>query len=175
MDPSSTGQQIGAHATEGKNIRQLVKAFDVKKRAFANQLQDMKLDMPSVLDKIHIPRKLVSRELTMTKYVNLEILAKIALTRCSKDMKDVFDPCVDNVVELVLGQVQQVEKTENQVKVSKITSMCCMHMSTNVASECLLSWWFWRVQISTGRTTTLLGAEKDKSSAPKQRKRVSLP
>jgi hypothetical protein len=35
-------------------------------------------------------------------------------------MRDVFDPCVDKVVELVLGQVQQVEKTENQVKVSKI-------------------------------------------------------
>lgn len=28
-----------------------------------------------------------------------------------------FDPCIDRVVELIQGQIQQVERTKNRVKV----------------------------------------------------------
>lgn len=32
-------------------------------------------------------------------------------------MKKLFDPCVDGVVDLILGQIQQVERSKNRVKV----------------------------------------------------------
>lgn len=32
-------------------------------------------------------------------------------------MKSFFDPCVDQVVELIQGQIQQVERKRNRVKV----------------------------------------------------------
>jgi len=37
----------------------------------------------------------------------------------SEEMKSFFDPCVDGVVELIQGQIQQVERTKNRVKVNK--------------------------------------------------------
>jgi len=33
-------------------------------------------------------------------------------------MKSFFNPCVDGVVELIQGQIQQVEKRRNRVKVN---------------------------------------------------------
>jgi len=37
----------------------------------------------------------------------------------SEEMKSFFDPCVDGVVELIQGQIQQVERKKNRVKVNK--------------------------------------------------------
>jgi hypothetical protein len=39
------------------------------------------------------------------------------LTGFSEEMKGLFDPCVDRVVELIQGQIQQVERKKNRVKV----------------------------------------------------------
>lgn len=33
-------------------------------------------------------------------------------------MKDFFDPCVDRIVELIQGQISQVERKGHRVKVS---------------------------------------------------------
>jgi len=34
------------------------------------------------------------------------------------EMRSLFDPCVDGVVELIQGQIQQVERRHNRVKVN---------------------------------------------------------
>jgi hypothetical protein len=39
------------------------------------------------------------------------------LTGFSLEMKDLFDKCVDGVVELIKGQIQQVERKKYRVKV----------------------------------------------------------
>lgn len=44
------------------------------------------------------------------------------LTLFSDEMKQMFDPCIDRVVELIQGQIQQVERTKNRVKVCSRTS-----------------------------------------------------
>jgi hypothetical protein len=36
----------------------------------------------------------------------------------SEDMRSFFDPCVDQVIELIQGQILQVEKTKNRVRVN---------------------------------------------------------
>ena len=40
----------------------------------------------------------------------------------SEEMKSFFDPCVDGVVELIQGQIQQVEVKKNRVKVNNSLS-----------------------------------------------------
>jgi hypothetical protein len=40
------------------------------------------------------------------------------LTGFSAEMKGFFDPCVDKVVELIQGQIQQVERKKHRVKVN---------------------------------------------------------
>lgn len=34
----------------------------------------------------------------------------------SAEMKGLFDPCVNRIVDLIQGQIQQVERTKNRVK-----------------------------------------------------------
>lgn len=49
----------------------------------------------------------------MSLYVKL---SEYRLTLISTEMKGLFDPCVDKVVDLIQGQIQQVERTKNRVK-----------------------------------------------------------
>lgn len=45
------------------------------------------------------------------------------VTFSSDEMKSFFDPCVDGVVELIQGQIQQVERTRNRVKVRQASQL----------------------------------------------------
>lgn len=38
----------------------------------------------------------------------------------SEEMKTIFDPCIDGVIELIKGQIQQVERKKYRVKVSEL-------------------------------------------------------
>jgi hypothetical protein len=66
LDPKSAGQQIGAHTMEGKQMRLVMKAFDARKKVFANHVPEMKLDLPKPLDKLNITGRVVEGELRIT-------------------------------------------------------------------------------------------------------------
>ncbi|KAH0556986.1 hypothetical protein GP486_005225 [Trichoglossum hirsutum] len=102
LDPKGASQQISAHTTEGGQMRQVMKAFDVhkKKFEFTNNAHELKLDLPEPLDKVNIPGRVLDGELKITH----------------EEMKSFFDPCVNKVIELINGQIQQVERKKNRVR-----------------------------------------------------------
>ncbi|CZR64187.1 uncharacterized protein PAC_14084 [Phialocephala subalpina] len=100
LDPRSAGQQIGAHTMEGRYMRQVVKRFDEKKRLFSNKANEIHFDLPNPLNALNIAGRITQGNLKITH----------------DEMKQMFDPCIDRVVELIQGQIQQVERTKNRVK-----------------------------------------------------------
>ena len=50
-------------------MRAVMKVFDEKKKKFSNKVRDMKLDLPTPLDNLNIPGKVVAGELTITASV----------------------------------------------------------------------------------------------------------
>ena len=68
----------------------------------------------------------------------------------SEEMKSFFDPCVDGVVELIQGQIQQVEKKKNRVKVNNSLPKKC-HGETTNRSERLFGRGLRRVTVFTTR------------------------
>ncbi|KAL2073566.1 hypothetical protein VTL71DRAFT_10892 [Oculimacula yallundae] len=100
LDPNSRGQQISAHAMEGKEMRLVMKKFEMLKKTFSGTGGLLKLDLPGSLSELNIPRRVTQGELSIT----------------SQEMKGFFDPCVDSVVELIQSQIQQVEGRNNRVK-----------------------------------------------------------
>jgi hypothetical protein len=52
-------------------MRELIKAFDARKKTFSNDVSEVKFDLPTGnLDKLNIPGKLKEGELTITRYVS---------------------------------------------------------------------------------------------------------
>jgi hypothetical protein len=64
-------------------------------------------------------------------------------------MKSFFDPCVDQIVELIKGQILQVEMNGSRVKV--IAPCHCKVRKTNHA-EYFLDWGLRRVPVLTRGT-----------------------
>jgi hypothetical protein len=80
------------------------------------------------------------------------------MTRVSEEMKNkIFDPCVDKVVELIQGQINQVELKRFRVKVCMCSLYCCEHADH---SERIFSWGLWGIAIFAGRTQKVLRSEK---------------
>lgn len=101
LDPRNIGQQVGVHTSESKQMRQLMKEFDPHKKAFSNNVGDvMMLDLPAPLEKLNIVGKVSEGELIITH----------------EEMKAIFDLCVDEVVQLIQGQITQVEMKHYRVK-----------------------------------------------------------
>ena len=46
------------------------------------------------------------------------VACHLMLTCCSEEMRSFFDPCVGRIVELIDGQIRQVEQEWNRVKVN---------------------------------------------------------
>lgn len=87
-------------------------------RKFAKNTRDTKMDLPEPLDTLSINGKVVKGELTITKYAFLTYqLFALALICYSKEIRSFIDPCVDPIVELIQGQLQQAERRRRRVKV----------------------------------------------------------
>jgi hypothetical protein len=81
-------------------MRELMIQFEAYKRKFNNNHRDIKIDLPEPLDDITIGTKVVGGEMTIS----------------NEDMRSFFDPCIDQIVELVQGQILQVERKGSRVK-----------------------------------------------------------
>jgi hypothetical protein len=83
-------------------MRKVMRKFDACKKAFSNDVNEMHIELPQELHHLNIPEKLFQGQLTITH----------------EQMRKFFDPSVDSVVELIKGQILQVERKKNRVKVS---------------------------------------------------------
>jgi len=98
-------------------MRQLMKEFNKHKRRFRNDHRDMKMDLPPPLHNLNMGSRVVGGEITITKYVAAYSSFHYLLMSASDTMKSFFEPCVNDIVDLILGQVLQVEKQRTRLKV----------------------------------------------------------
>jgi hypothetical protein len=66
LDPRNASQKISSHATEGKQMRALMKTFDGYKRKFSEDHRDIKMDLPEPLDDLTVGKQVLGGELTIT-------------------------------------------------------------------------------------------------------------
>lgn len=99
LDPNSRRSGISA-ISEGSRMRHVIKQFDPHKKKFSSNSPSMKIDLPEPLNNITIPGKVNQGELTIT----------------NAEMKSFFDPCVDGVIELYQGQLQQIERRGRRLR-----------------------------------------------------------
>jgi hypothetical protein len=121
LDPESRCSGISTTSEDGR-MRYVSKQFDAYKKKFSSKSPPMKIDFPEPLKNINIPGKVNQGELTITKYGLQLPQPFIQLTLCSAEMKSFFDPCVDGVIELYQGQLQQIERRGRRLKVRRFCS-----------------------------------------------------
>ncbi|KAN0102782.1 hypothetical protein V8E51_011095 [Hyaloscypha variabilis] len=100
LDPLSDSQRINAQAMETAEMRLLMSKFEVAKKIFCADSDDVELDLPAPLHTLNIPGRVEQGSLTVSH----------------AEMKSFFDPCVDDIIELIDGQIAQVEARKNRVK-----------------------------------------------------------
>lgn len=67
LDRRTAGQQIGAHTMEEKQMRQVIKKFDEKKRLFSNKSQEVHIDLPDPLNTLSISGRVTQGDLRITQ------------------------------------------------------------------------------------------------------------
>ncbi|KAH6665947.1 hypothetical protein B0J14DRAFT_203950 [Halenospora varia] len=101
LDPTAVGGKSNNNSSEGPHMRAIMDTFDGHKKEFRSDGRDIKLD------------------LTEPSLANITIDGKVdegQITIKSSDMKSFFDPCIDRILELVQGQVDQIGGTGYRVK-----------------------------------------------------------
>ncbi|KAG4439732.1 hypothetical protein IFR05_004810 [Cadophora sp. M221] len=100
LDEEYFNDKIGSHDREGEQIRSLMKKFEVYKRKFHHNHRDIKMDLPEPLEHLNLQDRI---------HEGLLIIK-------NRDMMSFFDPCVDSVIELISGQIAQVESLGSRVQ-----------------------------------------------------------
>jgi len=100
LDPKQLAHKLSSHNSEGRPMRQLMKTFNEKKRMFHRTQRDIRMDLPEPLHDLDMGDRVVGGEITIT----------------NENMKSFFDPCVDQIVELIRGQVKQVARLRTRLK-----------------------------------------------------------
>ncbi|OXV10191.1 hypothetical protein Egran_02048, partial [Elaphomyces granulatus] len=100
LDPSQLDPKIGYHHVEGQRMRELMQGFDKHKRKFNRDYRDIKMDLPYPLHNLNRDNKVVGGEITIT----------------NKDMRSFFDLCVNQIIELIQGQINQINMQRERVK-----------------------------------------------------------
>jgi hypothetical protein len=118
LDPKSDGQKISSNATEGGATRELMRAFELHKKAFHQDSATMHIDLPAPLQRLNIPNRVEEGDLTITKYTRLHSMtAAQRLMISSLNMRSFFHKHVDSVIDLIQSQMAQVEDKRNRVAV----------------------------------------------------------
>ncbi|KAH8685431.1 hypothetical protein BGZ60DRAFT_522721 [Tricladium varicosporioides] len=102
LDESPVVQKITAHDAEGPHMREVMAEFDSWKRKFKKGYRDIKIEFSedSPLANLDIPGKVFGAEFTIK----------------SETMEGFFEPRVDSILDLILGQVGQLEDKRHEVK-----------------------------------------------------------
>lgn len=91
--------------------------FEAEKKVFCADSEDVELELPAPLHTLNIPGRVEQGTLMISQQVNSVSGLVILLIPYSDEMKSFFDPCVDDIIELIDGQIAQVGARKNRVKV----------------------------------------------------------
>lgn len=80
LDPANARQRISAHTVESGPMRELIKRFEVQKKAFSSTSQDIKLELRGSLSGLNIEGRVKQGDLTIYQSELLECLLRIMLT-----------------------------------------------------------------------------------------------
>jgi hypothetical protein len=139
--------KIGSHSVEGQQMRELMQGFDRQKRKFNRDHRDIKMDLPHPLENLTKGNTVVGGEITITKSVTTFLFFYCKLMRISETMRSFFDPCVDRIVELILGQIAQVDKLRTRVKVLVYLAIEIVCIKLIFVTEYLPRWRLRRIRI----------------------------
>ena len=90
-------------------MRELMDRFNQWKRRFNKDHEDIKMDLPEPLHNLNLDTRVVGGEIRITKSVITYLFFHNLLMLNSGDMKSFFEPCVTSIIELIEGQIGQVE------------------------------------------------------------------
>ena len=107
-------------------MRKVMQDFELHKKAFHSLSMDTRLDLPAPLDKLNKPGHVESGELTISQQAVLLSYGTL-LTVLSDDMASFFDPCVDEVIYLIQGQITQIEAKRSRTKVICLDCQVIVH------------------------------------------------
>ncbi|KAF2267873.1 actin-like ATPase domain-containing protein [Lojkania enalia] len=94
IDPTMVMNKIASHTTEGKAMRQLMRAFDAIKTNFTGDSgEEFTLDLPEPLENLNIPG----------------VVDFGLITLKGSQVERFFDACVEQVVDLIKGHMFQIE------------------------------------------------------------------
>jgi hypothetical protein len=96
-------------------MRLLMSRFEAEKKIFCADSDDVELELPAPLHTLNIPGRVEQGSLIISQQVDSVSGLVILLIPYSDEMQEFFDPCVDDIIELIDGQIAQVG--ENRVKV----------------------------------------------------------
>lgn len=107
LDPDSVNENSASFTTEGRLMRQVIKIFDEKKQSFSSKSDDdIHVMLPAPLNTLTINGRINEGELTIKH----------------REMKGLFDGCIDEIIELIQGQINQIEFQNARVKVSSVSA-----------------------------------------------------
>jgi hypothetical protein len=98
-------------------MRQLMSRFEAEKKIFCADSDDVELELPAPLHTLNIPGRVEQGSLIISQQVDSVSGLVILLIPYSDEMQSFFDPCVDDIIELIDGQIAQVVARKNRVKV----------------------------------------------------------
>jgi len=140
LDAKSRAGKI-SRTSESSRMRFVMKQFDVYKKNFHATSPSKKIDLPEPIHKISIPGKVKDGELTITKYdLQPDYNNVMQLISCSAEMRSFFDPCVDGVIDLIQGQLHQIEKRGRRLKVHNLFLLILFLNSTNYVERISYRW-----------------------------------
>ena len=116
LDQAQLVHKISSHVTEGRQMRILMSDFNKLKTKFERNHRDMRMDLPEPLHNLNMDN-VEGGQITITKSVTAYLFFHSLLTMTSGDMRSFFDPCVDRIVELIDGQIAQVDRLRTRVNV----------------------------------------------------------
>lgn len=121
IDPINARQQrMSPHAVETGAMRELMKQFEIEKKAFKISGPDeIKLDLPAPLDNLSIDGRAGAGTLTIKQSEHFSPLLELSLTKRSNEMQNLINPCVNGVIKLIEDQIVKVGVGKSRrVKVS---------------------------------------------------------
>ena len=98
-------------------MRQLMSKFEAVKKNFYADWEEVELELPAPLHTLNIPGRVDQGLLMISQRVDSFSGLVILLIPYSDEMQSFFDPCVDDIIELIDGQIAQVGARKNRVKV----------------------------------------------------------
>lgn len=126
LDPMNAHRRLTAHTLESGPIRRLVQDFIIRKQAFTQTSQDIRIDLPEPLSALNMENRVREGELTISRSDWTFDAFDAKLTYASQEMQALFEECTCGVIELMDSQIKKLSEAKNRPpRVSRILCRAC--------------------------------------------------